>query len=188
LVQIENRRSTSIFNALLADAREGSETAWATIYHDLVGPVTGYLARLGVTEPDDVAAEVFLQVARDIHNFTGNEQAFRSWVFVIAHRRMIDWRRSTARRPVVPHGNLPERSGGNVEDEAIEVLATGHVDDVLDALTPEQREVLTLRVIADLSLEGTAAVMGKTVGAVKALQRRAIKTVRTELQQGRVSL
>ncbi|HLT95907.1 MAG TPA: sigma factor, partial [Acidimicrobiia bacterium] len=70
-------------------ARRGDEAAWGEIYRELAGPVTGYLAGLGVTDAEDIAGEVFLQVARDIHKFEGTESSFRSWVFVIAHRRAI---------------------------------------------------------------------------------------------------
>jgi RNA polymerase sigma-70 factor (ECF subfamily) len=59
--------------------------------------------------------------------------------------------------------------------------------EVFESLTDEQQQVLSLRIIADLSLEDTAAVMGKRVGAVKALQRRALGAVRPRLVEGGVS-
>ncbi|HEX6946224.1 MAG TPA: RNA polymerase sigma factor [Acidimicrobiia bacterium] len=169
-------------------ARRGDESAWAEIYHELAGPVTGYLAGLGVSDAEDLAGEVFLQVARDIHKFEGNESSFRSWVFVIAHRRAIDWRRAIRRRPPTADHPLPELTGGDVEDEAMERVETDRLVDLLDRLSEDQRVVLALRVIGDLSLEETAAVVGKTVGAVKALQHRALRTIRIEIEQGEVSL
>src|SRR5664279_5241415 len=87
------------FATILTAARHGEEWAWAAIYRDLVGPVTGYLASRGAADPEDLASETFLQVARGLANFEGDEAAFRSWVFVIAHRRMQDSRRSAMRRP-----------------------------------------------------------------------------------------
>jgi RNA polymerase sigma factor (sigma-70 family) len=188
LVQLDHRRLTGFFVETLAAAREGDEAAWATLYHALAGPVTGYLAGHGVTEPEDLTGEVFLQVARDIHRFEGDEPSFRSWVFVIAHRRMIDWRRAAMRRPVISEFEHRDKPAGNVEDEAMERLARSGVDAVLECLTEEQREVLALRVIADLSLKETADAMGKTVGAIKALQRRALLAVKTQLEEGGVTL
>ena len=61
--------------------------------------MTGYLASRGAHELEDLAAETFLQVARNIQNFEGGEEAFRSWVFVISHRRLIDVRRKRGRSP-----------------------------------------------------------------------------------------
>ena len=188
MVQLEHRRTSGTFPETLTSAQHGDEAAWASIYRDLAGPITGYLSSRGVAEPEDLTAEVFLQVARDIHRFDGDEVSFRSWVFVIAHRRMLDWRRAIGRRPVLVEQRSEDTPGGDVEEEAIENIALTGVREVLETLTEDQRDVLTLRVIGDLSLEQTAAVTGKTVGAVKALQRRALLTVKVEMEEGRVSL
>jgi RNA polymerase sigma factor (sigma-70 family) len=177
------------FNRIEA-AKRGVESAWAGIYADLAGPVVGYLRSRGARDPEDLSSEVFFQVARDIHRFHGDESKFRSWVFVIAHRRLIDERRAVGRRPDTvdePIDDL-EREGGDVEDEVMDRLSVSHVQSVLETLTEDQRNVLSLRVIGDLSLEETASVMGKRVGAIKALQRRAVASVRNQLADGRVSL
>ena len=113
------------FDSVLEAAKSGAEWAWAALYRDLAGPVTGYLASRGSPEPEDVASEVFLNVARAIHRFSGDEASFRSWVFVIAHRQLLDDRRARRRRPVVTEltpGFGGE--GGNAEGEAIEHLVT----------------------------------------------------------------
>jgi RNA polymerase sigma-70 factor (ECF subfamily) len=169
----------------LKAAQNGDEAAWAAIYRDLAGPVTGYLRSHGVAEPDDVTAEVFLQMARDIHRFEGDDSSFRSWVFVIAHRRMIDQRRANGRRPKTTSSALfHEQEGGDVEDEALEQLTFEWVCEMLAELTPDQREVLALRIIADMSLEETAKTMGKTQGAIKALQRRGMAHLKVRLRDG----
>lgn len=189
LAQIQSPRTQSSFEETLAAARQGEDWAWEILYGDLAGPVTGYLRSRGARDPEDVAGETFLQVARDIHRFTGDEASFRSWVFVIAHRRLIDHRRSLERRPdasVLLEDH--EAPGGDVEDEAMKSLDGMWVQEILDELTDEQRHVLTLRVIADLSLRQTAEVMGKRVGAIKALQRRALASARDLIAEGKVSL
>ncbi len=80
----------------------------------------------------------------------------------------------------------PEPLGGHVETEVMTRLAHERVHALLSSLTPEQREVLVLRVVADLSVEQTAEVLGKGNEAVKALQRRGLATLRRALsvQQG----
>ncbi|MGH8914484.1 MAG: RNA polymerase sigma factor [Acidimicrobiia bacterium] len=177
------------FVPTLEAAKAGAEWAWAALYRDLAGSVVGYLASRGAREPEDLASETFLQVARNIHGFDGDETAFRSWVFVIAHRRLIDWRRAQGRRPAtVP---LPDRettwSGGDVEDEALDHLVTDELAAAFENLTEIQRDVLALRVIGQLTLDETAAVVGKRVGAVKAAQRRALLAVRDHLDLEGVS-
>ena len=177
------------FESALGAAKAGAEWAWALLYRDLAGPVTGYLASRGAPEPEDLAAETFLQVARNIQTFEGGEDAFRSWVFVIAHRRLIDVRRKQGRSPELTE--LPDdhqHPGGDVEGEALERLAADELRNALGVLTEEQRDVLSLRVVADLTLEETAQVVGKHVGAVKALQRRGLIALREHLEQNRVSL
>lgn len=189
MVQTSDARTGTPGPELIAAAQNGEEWAWQAIYVDLVGPVTGYVRTRGARDAEDLAGEVFLQVARDIGRFEGDESSFRSWVFVIAHRRLIDDRRAASRQVKTSsmENGAVELPGGNVEDEAIAQLAQAWVRELLEALTPSQRDVLALRVIADLSLEETAAVMGKRVGAVKALQRRALNSARRLIETKRVT-
>ena len=113
---------------------------------------------------------MFLQVARDFKRFRGDSAALRRWVFAIAHHRLIDDRRRRARRPV------------EVDAAPVEVAAVEHPEPVdpevveaLGALTPDQREVVTLRFVGDLSLEDVAKITRRRVGAVKALQHRGLE-------------
>ena len=172
------------FHGVLAGAKSGAEWAWAAIYRDLVGPVTGYLFARGAADADDLASETFFQVARDIASFEGEERGFRSWVFAIAHHRLLDSRRAAQRRPRVTAlvEPVPEPAGGNTEDEALDRLATAQVLAALERLTEDQRAVLALRVIGDLSLEQTAQVLARRTGAVKALQYRALLALQREIE------
>lgn len=171
-------------------AKDGAEWAWESIYRDFAGPVTGYLRGRGASDPDDLSSEVFFQVARDIHRFEGDESSFRSWLFVIAHRRLVDDRRARSRTldTVNEDSRDIETEGGDVEAEVMEHLSLGRVEDMLETLTEDQRNVLALRIIGDLTLEETAAVMSKRVGAIKALQRRALQTIKRHLEEGQVGI
>lgn len=186
------RRPVSLahdFETTLNAAKEGAEWAWAVLYRDLAGSVTGYLASRGAREPEDLASETFLQVARNVHGFEGDEAAFRSWVFVIAHRRLIDSRRAQGRRPTTTRlsGEETEHPGGDVEDEAVDQLVTIELKAAFDKLTEIQRDVLALRIIGHLTLEETAEVVGKRVGAVKAAQRRGLLALHQHLDLERVT-
>lgn len=175
------------FDQVLAAAKLGEDWAWTKIYTDLAGPLTGYLTLRGASDPEDETSETLLSVARNIASFEGDEEAFRSWVFVIAHRRMIDARRKRSRRVETTPLEAAQPRGGDVEVEALSALSAGEVMEMLAPLTDEQREVIVLRVLADLSLEQTANVVGKRIGSVKALQRRAIATLRRHLTETTVS-
>jgi len=179
------------FDDVLAAAKTGAEWAWAALYRSIAGQVIGYLRSRGASEPEDVTSEAFLNVARAIHGFEGNENSFRSWIFVIAHRRLIDDRRAASRRPAEAGRLIEPKSepvGGNVEVEAVDRLVTDELLKAFDHLTEGQRDVLGLRIIAALSLEETAQVVGKSVGAIKALQRRGLETLREKIDSEGVTL
>lgn len=140
------------------------------VYRALAPVVLGYLRAQGAPEPEDLLGEVFLQVSRDLRKFKGEEDDLRRWVFTIAHHRLIDDRRRRARRPQHADADLPDLPADE-PPEAFdpELLAA------LDQLTPDQREVLGLRFVADLPLEAVAKLTGRSVGAVKAMQHRALE-------------
>lgn len=180
--------TTLPFERTLAAARAGEAWACARIYEDLKRPVVAYVRLRGAADPDDVTSEVFLSVFRDLHRFSGDEHDFRAWVFTIAHRRVLDAWRRRSRRPVtepLPAGWEP--SGGDAEEDALSALGNREVEAVLARLTPEQRDVVLLHVVADLPLAEVAAVMGRSVGAVKSLQYRALGALRRSLPDPAVS-
>ncbi|MGD2059304.1 MAG: sigma-70 family RNA polymerase sigma factor [Acidimicrobiia bacterium] len=179
------------FQTVLEAAQAGAEWAWADLYRDLAGSVMGYLASRGAREPEDLTSEVFLKAARRIHDFSGDSSSFRSWIFVIAHRKLIDERRFHGRRPDLTEltdGGPSLDEGGNVEREAMDRLITEELRETFETLTDGQRDVLALRIIAGLTLEQTAHAMGKKTGAVKALQRRALEALREAIDQENVTL
>ena len=179
------------FQTLLEAARRGNEAAWAEIYRDLSPAVLGYLRRSGAPEPEDILGEVFLEVARDVAKFDGDQRQFKAWVFTITHHRLIDARRRTRRRPVELVAEPPEPVTERLPDAADEALARIGVEEVhrvLGILSPDQRAVLLLRILGDLSVEETATAVGKRPGAVKQLQRRGLATLKRELDRKGVTL
>jgi RNA polymerase sigma-70 factor (ECF subfamily) len=142
------------------------------IYRALAPAVLGYLRAQRAPEPEDVLGEVFLQVARDLPKFRGDDDALRRWVFAIAHNRLLDARRRVARRPVTADRPVPEQVAPPPDDALDPDLV-----EALDDLTPDQREVVVLRFVADLSLADVAQLTRRRVGAVKALQHRALETL-----------
>jgi RNA polymerase sigma factor (sigma-70 family) len=170
---------------LVSDARQGSIKAFDDIYRSLAGQVASYLRWHRASDPDGLTNDVFAQVHRNLPRFEGDEHGFRSWVFTIAHHRMIDDRRRANRQPQLQDElAVEEHMGlGDVEDDAFAVLAHDRVRDLLTVLSPDQRDVVLLRIIADLSVEEVARMLDKREGAIKALQHRALATLRRHLDR-----
>jgi RNA polymerase sigma-70 factor (ECF subfamily) len=176
------------FPQILAAARTGADWAWSAVYRDLASSVLGYLRARGAAEPEDVTGEVFLQIVRDLHRFAGDERDFRAWVFVIAHHRLLDERRRQGRRPVEPSGMVPEPQAGNVEEEALDAIGSERVRRIIGRLSAEQRDVVLLRVMGGLTVSEVAQAIGKSTGAVKALQRRGLARIERALVKEGVPL
>ena len=182
------RRGTTLharFDQVLHAARHGDEDAWAELYGDLAPVVLGYLRGHGAPDPEDLLGEVWVQVVRHIDGFEGDESGFRSWVFTIAHHRLVDVRRAMIRRPedLTPAEDLDPvlPSADDAAPEALEALGTEEVHHLLDQLTEDQREVLLLRMVSGLRLAEVVEVTGRTRQAVKSLQRRGIEQLRRVL-------
>src|SRR3954468_8925442 len=172
------------FDDVLAAAQAGAAWAFEVIYRDLSPAVTGYLRLHGALDPDDLASETFLAVFRGLAGFSGDEHALRSWVFTIAHRRLVDdWRRRS-RRPQLADdpGDLTVHVGGDVEDDALERIGADTVEQLCGTLPEDQRSVLLLRILGDLTIEQVGHVMGRSVPSVKALQRRGLRTLRDRIE------
>jgi RNA polymerase sigma-70 factor (ECF subfamily) len=178
-------RTGPAFDDVLTAAQAGAGWAFEVLYRDLSPVVTGYLRMHGAVEPDDLASETFIGVFTGLAGFSGDEEALRSWVFTIAHRRLIDDWRKRSRRPQVTDddGDLTALPGGDAEDDALMRVGTEDVHRMCAGLPDDQRSVLLLRVLADLTVEQVAGVMGRSVGSVKALQRRGLRTLRDRLEK-----
>jgi RNA polymerase sigma-70 factor (ECF subfamily) len=180
------------FAALLGDVKVGRPSAWDECYRWLAPAVAGYLRLQGAREVDDLTSEVFLAMFRNIATFDGTEANFRSWVFVIAHRRLQDERRRRLRKPQPdPIDDVPESALGDSGDAFIEVMkaiADRRVRTICSQLAPDQRDVVLLRILGDLSVDQVAEVLGKSSGAVKQLQRRGFEAIRRLLEREGVPL
>lgn len=178
------------FPSVLQAARLGEEWAWTEIYRDLSPTVLRYLRAHGAPDAEDLLGEIFVSVVRGIGTFDGDEQHFRAWVFTLARHRLSDvWRRA-GRRPLdyVEPIELHDRPGPyDTEGAVLDRFADERVRATLLSLTPAQRDIVFLRVIAGLSIEETARAVGKQSGAVKSLQRRGIDAIRREISGEAVS-
>jgi RNA polymerase sigma-70 factor (ECF subfamily) len=177
-------RTGLAFDDVLTAAQAGAAWAFEVLYRDLSPSVTGYLRLHGAVEPDDLASETFIGVFTGLAGFSGDEDALRAWVFTIAHRRLVDdWRRRS-RRPQIADDDtgLAAHLGGDVEDDVFVRVGAGNVHQLCGELPDDQRTVILLRILADLTVEQVAQVMSRSVPSVKALQRRGLRALRDRLE------
>ena len=176
------------FDLVLAAAQADAAWAYERLYRSLAPSVCGYLRIQGAADPEDLTSEVFLGAFRRIGSFAGDEGQFRSWVFTFAHRRLTDERRARGCRPAMADAALPDRAGGDVEEDALRRLSAERVRTLCACLASDQADVLLLRLISGLTVEAVADVLGKTPGAVKALQRRGLCSLRKVFEREGVPL
>ncbi len=170
------------FDDVLAAAQANAPWAFRRLFEDLSPTVVGYLRLRGARDPEDVTSEAFLSVFRSLSTFSGDETAFRSWVFTIVHRRLTDERRRAGRQVQTDRLDALEMDfGGDVEQEALGRLGSDWVHEVLAELSADQRDVLLLRVVADLPVDEVADILGKRPGAVRALQHRGLERLRRQM-------
>ena len=178
--------SDALLDELLPPAQAGEAWALQAVYEQLAPRVHAYLRTRGATEPEDLTSEVFLTVLPRLGTLTGGAAGLRTFTFSVAHARLVDdLRRRSRRQPTVayePHED--PRTSPSSETVVLEDLASERVRALLDGLLPDQRDVLVLRILGELSLEQVAQALGKSVGAVKQLQRRGLVALRKQLDDG----
>ena len=184
------------FSGILTAAQDGGEWAVAILYRSLHPALVGFLRGRAGDDAEDLASETWLAVARALPGFSGDETAFRSWVFTIAHRRLVDHHRASARRLKTRSltgdagdgadrgGALPELASG--DDPAGEVVAALTGDEavrrIVALLPADQAEIVLLRVVAGLPVDEVAAVTGRKAGTVRVLQHRALRRLADRLE------
>lgn len=171
---------------VVAAARDGDPAACSHIYRELSPGVLGYLRAKGSDDPEALTQEVFLALFSQLNTVSGGSQGLRTFAFSIAHARMVDENRRRARRPHIGSydPDTDARSSASAESEALAEFGGGRVSQLLELLGAEQGEVLMLRIVADLAIEQVAEIMGKSQGAVKQLQRRALSRLKELVQEG----
>lgn len=169
----------ALTDEVVADAQGGDPSALAALYQALAPGVLAYLRNRGSRDPEALTQEVFLQLLPRLRKITGGATGVRALTFTIAHSRLIDEFRRRNRSTELPYeADLDGRQHRSAEHEVMEQWGSSGVAALLSKLGDEQKAVILLRVLGDLSLEETARIVGKSVGAVKQLQRRGLLALR----------
>ena len=179
------------FAEVLAAAQEGSEPAFSRLWRDGNPVLLRYLRVIAPECAEDVAAETWLHVVRGLATFSGDEQAWRAWLFTTARRRMIDQARRRSRRrekalEEAPPSQLP--TSPDAADLAIQHIDTRSAMALVAQLPPHQAEVILLRVVAGLDTETVARLMARTPGAVRVAAHRGLRRLAEILAEAGVTL
>jgi len=172
------------FPEVLRLAARGDAAAFARLWRDTHPPLLRYLWVSAGDAAEDVAADVWLEVARRIGSFHGGEQEFRGWLFTTARRKMIDRHRYEARRPVSPTADgelLDHPAADDTVAMALEYISTETALALISTLPRDQAEIIVLRVVVGLDAGSVAQVVGKSPGAVRVAAHRGLRTLRERL-------
>lgn len=167
----------SDFLSDLASAQAGDGRGFDRLHDRVVASLTTFATARGAVDPDQSVNDAFFRAFRSIGTFEGDEDGFRRWLFVILRRQLVDEHRMAARRPRLVDASTPESPTMSAEAAALARLGNERVARLLGQLTDDQREVITLRILADLSIADVAQIVDKPVTAVKRLQARGIQAL-----------
>ena len=164
---------------LVARAQAGDREALEELYLEHFDRIYSYLHMTVGNRHDaeDLTTQTFLRMLESIRKFQWGTAPFSAWLFRIAHNLAMDHFR--ARRRWQPEEEVPEpdQVESSAEEEALKILSSESMFDLIDQLSDEQRQVLILKFVFDFSNLEAATVLDKTEGAVKSLQHRALASL-----------
>ncbi|UED84521.1 RNA polymerase sigma factor [Streptomyces profundus] len=161
-------------------AQGGDETAFHAVFHAVHPRLLGYVRTI-VAEPDaeDVTAEAWLHISRDLGRFVGDADRFRGWAARIARNRALDHLRARGRRPKecgtdeTVLADLP--SSADTAEEAIAALGTSRTMELVAELPHEQAGAVMLRTLFGLDAKRAALLLGSRPGAVRTANHRGLR-------------
>lgn len=172
----ESATDVERFAGDLEAAKRGDEAGLSSLFRAFHPRILRYLRAREQARADDIAGETWVAVAAQIGTFDGGVGPFTAWLFTIARQRLADDRRTRIRRQTNPMGDVPDGEPvRSSEESALDRMNAQHaVDLVVRRLTPDQADVVLLRVLADLSAREVGAVLGRDENWVRVTHHRAM--------------
>ena len=133
-------------------------------------------------DAEDLTTQTFLRMLESIGKFRFQSAPFSAWLFRIAHNLSMD--HFLANRRWQPEEEVPEPQGSeerSAEDEAFQSIGRQSMLALIDSLSQDQQQVLTLKFVFNFSNAEAATILDKTEGAVKSLQHRALVSLQKQL-------
>lgn len=173
-------RPISVPKAFIEKARDGDQRSFELIYTAYSGPVLRYLRTIAPGIAEDVSASTWESVAASLDRFRGDGDGFRAWIFTIARRRLADEVRRRSRRPLVLVDEFED--GEDRSQPAVDAFAdAGWAGEILRRIPARQADVVSLRVVAGLSVGEVAELLGISKENVRVLSHRALQAIQAEL-------
>lgn len=172
------------FPEVLRLAAAGDAAAFARLWRDSQPPLLRYLWVAAGDAAEDIASDVWLDIARRIGSFRGGEPEFRRWLFTMARRKLIDRHRYEAKRPVSPTADtdlLDRATADLTAGAALEEISTEKALALIATLPHDQAEIIVLRVVVGLEAATVARILGKSPGAVRIAALRGLRTLGARL-------
>jgi RNA polymerase sigma-70 factor (ECF subfamily) len=168
------------------DERREKEDRLAGLYDEYFDRIARYIyARLGDRhEAEDLAGDVFLKALESLKSYKERGIPMQAWLFKIAHNVLVDRLRKKGRTATVPIDAVSIAAGEDPAVMAERSIEIERVNEAMQRLTPEQREVVRLRFFGDLSSKEVGVVLSKSDGAVREMQRAALEKLRRLLTGG----
>jgi RNA polymerase sigma-70 factor (ECF subfamily) len=169
--------------SLVRRAQQHDQEAFAQLYEEYFDKIYRYVAlKIGDRmEAEDITQQVFLNAIKAISSFRWRGIPFSAWLFRIAHNQVVDYLRRKTKRPTMPLDESLVASDYDTQLIAGRKLDIERLYSAAGKLTPAQQEVISLRFAGELPIAQVAKIMGKSEGAVKALQHSAIVALRKTL-------
>jgi RNA polymerase sigma factor (sigma-70 family) len=170
-------------DSVVVAAARGEAAAMGALYDALSPRVCGFLRLRGAEDAEGLTNEVFVKVLPRLADVEGGYPGLRALAFTVAHGLLVDELRRRARQPVLQDYEAAHdrRTHPSAEDQALDRLGEGTALELLGLLPDDQRTVVLLRVLGELSMAETAAAVGRSEVAVKKVQAKALDALRTLL-------
>jgi len=172
--------------ALVDDAQQGNTAALEELYLIHFDRIFGYLhVTVGNRhDAEDLTTQTFMRMLESIGRFRWGSAPFSAWLFRIAHNLAIDHFRARRRWQLeeeVPEPDPDEST--SAEARAFQSIGRRSMLELIEDLSPDQQQVLTLKFVFDFSNGDVATILGKTEGAIKSLQHRALSSLQKQVER-----
>ena len=184
--RVAGRESAEQVRELVARGQQGDRDALEELYLIHFDRIYGYLhVSVGNRhDAEDLTTQTFLRMLESIGKFRWRSAPFSAWLFRIAHNLAMDHFRANKRWQ--PEENVPEPDvdeATSAEAGALESIGRKSMLELIEELSPEQQQVLTLKFVFNFANAEAATILGKTEGAIKSLQHRALVSLQKQLEQ-----
>lgn len=169
-------------DALALRAQDGDTSALAELYDMYVQDIYRFVSfkTRNRAAAEDVTSDIFLTVVSKLNQFNANKGSFRTWIYTIARRSVIDhYRKQKETRQLSDAWDIPD--GADIPHAVDTALFTDQIDDLLRTLSSDQRDIIIMRLWEDMSYDEIAAVLDKSSASCRMAYSRGVQSLQAVL-------